>query len=111
MHVLALDVGRIADDDHRIAILASPFDVDAMEPCILDDPVENIVGGDRQDSRADFLQRQLDGVSLGDAGPRDDRDDRLDPALAELEGEGDAVELEQDAAVRALRAEAGRRNG
>ena len=81
LHVLALEVGRIAHEDHGIAVLSSPFDVNPMAACILDDPVEDVVGRDRQDAGADLLERQLDGVSLGDAGPGDDRDDRLDAPL------------------------------
>ena len=111
LHVLSLDVRRISHEDHGIAILSSPFGVNPMAACILDDPVQDVVGRDRQDSRADLLERQLDGVSAGHARSSDDRDDRLDAPLPQLEGESDPVELEQQRAVRALPEEAGRRNG
>ncbi len=54
LHVLALDVRRIPHDDDRITILASPLDVNAMEPRVLDDPVDHIVGWYGQDARAGF---------------------------------------------------------
>ena len=72
---------------------------------VLDDPVEDVVGGHRQDAGADFLEGQLDGVALGDARPGDDRDDRLDAALAELEGQDDPIELEEDPRLVDLRRE------
>ena len=100
LHVLSLDVRRISHEDHGISVLSRPFDVDPMVACILDDPVEDVVGRDRQDSRADFLERQLDGVSTRDARSGDDGDHRLNAALPQLEGEGDPVELEEQRAAR-----------
>ena len=49
LDVLSLNIRRIPHEDHRIAVSSSPFDVNSMVACILDDPVENIVGRDRQD--------------------------------------------------------------
>ncbi len=48
LHVLALDVRRIAHHDDGIAILASPLDVNATHSRVLDDSVEHIVGRYRQ---------------------------------------------------------------
>ena len=97
LHVLSLDVGRITHDDHGISILSSPFGVNPMAACILDDTVQDVVGGDRQDSGADFFERELDGVSAGHPRANDDCDDRLNAPLLQLEGENDPVGLEEQA--------------
>ena len=97
LHIVALEIRRIAHVDHRIAVSSRPFGVDPMVTCILDNSVENVVGWDRQDSGTDFFERELDGVSAGHAGSRDDGDDRLDPALLQKKGEGDVVKLKQNA--------------
>ena len=82
LHVLSLEIRRITDEDHGISISSRPLDVDTMVACILDDPVEDVVGGDGQDAGADLFERQLDGVAAGDARPGHHRDHRLDTALA-----------------------------
>jgi hypothetical protein len=64
---------------------------------MLDDPIEDIVGGNRQDARADLLQGELNGISAGDAGAGHDGDHRLKGSLAQLEGERDSVGFEHDA--------------
>ena len=97
LDVLSFVVGRISHDDHGKSILSSPFSVNPMGACILDDPVQDVVGGDRQDTRADLLERQFDGVSAGHAGTSDDRDHRLNASLPQLEGENDMVDLEEKA--------------
>jgi hypothetical protein len=97
LDVLSIDVGRIAHDDHRKSILSSPFGVNSMRACILDNSVEDVVGGDRQNPCADLLERQFDGVAAGDTGTGDDRDDRMNTSLPQLEGEDDAVDFKQEA--------------
>ncbi len=79
LHVLSLEIRRITHEDHRISVSSRPFGVNTMVACILDDPVENVVGRDRQDSGANLFESQLDGVAAGYAGPGDDGDHRLDP--------------------------------
>ena len=96
LDVLSVDVGRISHDDHGKSILSSPFGVNAMGACILDDPVEDVVGRDRQDPRADFFERQFDGVAAGDSGTSDDRDDRLNAPLPQLEGKNDSVDFKEE---------------
>ena len=49
--------------------------------------------------RADLLERQLDDVSLGDTRAVDHRDHRTERPLIELERQGDAIELEDDAGL------------
>ncbi len=68
LHVLALDVRRIPHNDDRITVLARPLDINAVEAHVLDDPFDHIVGWYGQDAGSDFLQGQLDRVSLGNAG-------------------------------------------
>ena len=68
LHVLSIEVRRITHEDHGISVFSRPFDVHSMVACILDDPVEDVVGRDRQDSRANFFESQLDGVSPGTRG-------------------------------------------
>ena len=95
LDVLSFDVGRIAHEDHGIAFLSFPFGVNPMAACILDDPVEDVIGRNGQDACADLFEGQLDGVSAGHAGASDDGDDRLDAPLPQLEGEDDPVGLEE----------------
>ena len=102
-HVVALEVGRVADQHDGVAVPPRPLDVDAEVSGILDDPIEDVVGRHRQDPGADLLQGQLDGVPLGDPRPGHDGDHRLDAALAELEGEDDAIQLEEHARLVDLR--------
>ena len=55
--------------------------------------------GSGEDPGADLLERQLEDVRLGDAGPGDHPDDRAERPLVELEGQGDPVDLEDDAGL------------
>ena len=97
LHVLSLEIRRITHEDHRISVFSRPFGVNTMVACILDNPVQNVVGRDRQDAGADLFESQLDGVSTGYARSGHDRDHRLDAPLFEQEREGDPVELEEHA--------------
>jgi hypothetical protein len=99
LDVLSFDVGRIAHEDDGIPFFSSPFGVNSMAACILDDPVEDVVGRDGQDACANLFEGQLDGVSAGHAGASDDGDDRLDAPLAQLEGEDNVVGLEKQAGL------------
>ncbi len=67
-----------------------------MIACIVNDSIEEVIRGNGQDSRADLFQSQLDGISLGNAGPGDHGNYRLDPALPQLKCERDPVKLEQE---------------
>ena len=95
LHVLSLEIRRITHEDHRIPIFSRPFGVHTMVACILDNSIEDVVGGHGEDAGANLLEGQLDGVSAGYAGPAHDGDHRLDPPLLQKEGERDPVELEQ----------------
>ena len=97
LHVLPLDVRRITHEDHGIAILTSPFDVNSMVACMLDDPVKDVVGRDRQDSRPNLLESELDGVPPRDPRTSHHGDHRLNSPLPQLKGESDPVQLKQDA--------------
>jgi hypothetical protein len=97
LYVLSLEIRCIAQQHHRIAVSARPLDINAMAASILDDSVENGISGDRQDPGPDFLQRQLDGISLRHAGTRHHGDHRGDPALVQLKGKRDPIQFEQDA--------------
>ena len=97
LHVLSLEIRRIPHEDHRIPVSSRPFGVDTMVACILDNPVENMIGRDRENSRTNLFEGQLNGISAWYAGSGHDGDYRLDPTLLEKEGEGDPVELEEHA--------------
>ena len=86
LDVLSVDVGRISHDDHGKSILSSPFGVNPMVACILDDTVQDVVGRDRQNPCSDLLEPQFDGVSAGDARTSDHRDDRLNASLPQQIG-------------------------
>ncbi len=95
LDVLSFDVGRIAHEDHGIPFFSGPFSVNPMAACILDDPVEDMVGRNRQNACADLFEGQLDGVSAGHTRASHDGDDRLDAPLPQLEGEDDPFGLEK----------------
>jgi hypothetical protein len=46
LDIVALEIGSIPDQHHRIALLARPFDVHAEVTSVVDDPVEDVIGGD-----------------------------------------------------------------
>ena len=89
LHVLALDVRRITHEDHGIAVLSRPLDVNTMVACILDDPVENIVGGDRQDPGADLLEVSSTVFPSGTRGRATTVITDSTPPWSELKGERD----------------------
>ena len=99
LHVLPVNVGRISHEDDGIPIFSSPFGINSMAACIVDDTVQDVVGRDRQNPGADLFEGELDCISTWHPRPCDDGDDRLHTPLLQLEGENDSIGLEQQAGL------------